>query len=142
MNRFSIDQSMIEATISNEQAYERYIVAESDLDEGSRALAGMMYFSRSPMSWNGNRGVYIEDLYVKERFRRGHGVGTKLLGAACLQAVALAKGDTDRAFVRLDTAANNNDDTLRYYEGRGFNGYNTNLRLGGVALEEMIKLHT
>lgn len=135
--QFNISENQVRATIESPSGYEAYYVADDEYYEGCREIGGFIYTSRSPLSWNGNRGVYVEDLYVRPDLRGGYGVGTSLLGCAAARAIEFAEGNSDRAFLRLDTANRNNDATLRFYEGKGFDGGNTNLRLSGVALKEL-----
>lgn len=137
MSQFNINPDSVRRTITQEAGHERYFIAEDELAPGYLAIAGMMYVSRTSMSWNGSRGVYVEDLYVKEKFRHGRGVGMRLLGEAAALALEYADGDSERAFLRLDTARNNNDDTLRFYDRRGFEDKNTNLRLSGERLIDL-----
>lgn len=135
---FGITPEKVAKTIA-EPSWERYFVAEAESE-----LAGMTYCSRSPMSWNGRRGVYIEDLFVKETHRHGRGVGTLLLARAGLLALEYAGEHTGNlshpveAFLRLDTGSHHNDATLGYYERQGFENHNVNLRLSGESLDQLV----
>lgn len=134
---FNITEDRVRATITNESSHESYYVADDYFVPGYREIGGYVYTGRSPMSWNGNRGIYIEDLYVKPELRNGFGIGTSLLARVACAAIDLADGNADRAFLRLDTSNGNNDPTMRFYEGKGFEGNNTNLRLQGDAIKEL-----
>lgn len=56
-------------------------------------LAGMAIWFLNYSTWDGKHGIYLEDLYVREKFR-GKGFGTALLSA-------LAKICTQRGYTRF-----------------------------------------
>lgn len=138
-SQFRITPAAVQATISNPDSYERYLVAEDEFVD-THEIGGFAYISKTLSSWNGARGVYIEDLFVWPEFRGNYNIGTSLLSHAAHIAIDYADGNPDRAFLRLDTANRNNDATLRFYEGKGFDTGTTNLRLGGEALKELVNL--
>lgn len=100
---------------------------------------GMMLCHRIPLSWRGVSGIYVEDLFVKSAYRHGLGIGRLLIGQACRIALELADGDGQAAFIRLDTAAADNDDTLHFYRKLGMSEDNINFRLYGAALRDLAK---
>ena len=135
MSRFNLTEDKVATTINNGKSWARYLVAEGEHSPEETALAGMIYASRMPtFAWTGKPRVYVEDLYVAEQFR-GHGVGTRLLATVCRLALEYADGNPDEACVSLDTAIHNNDPTLHFYDGLGFDSHNTNLRLSGRDLK-------
>ncbi len=113
-----------------------YYVAESRTDT-SADTAGMMLCQRIAMGWRGVSGVYIEDLYVKPAFRHGRGAGKLLVAQACRLALDYAGGDTGAAYVRLDTAAEDNEPTLRFYRGLGMEADDLNFRLYGSLVSRL-----
>ena len=54
-------------------------------------LAGMAIWFLNYSTWDGKHGIYLEDLYVREKFR-GQGIGTLLLKE--LAAICIARGYT------------------------------------------------
>lgn len=138
MAQFAIGQDDVLATLHAQGASERYVIAETGNETSDTVTAGMIYMTKTSRSWTGSRGVYVEDLYVKPEFRHGRGVGTRLLGEAALLAIEYAGGDSSRAFLRLDTSRSDNDATLRFYESRGFEGYNINMRLGSLGVARLL----
>ncbi len=110
----------------------KYFVAESQTE-----TAGMILLNRIPMGWQGNGGVYVEDLYIKPEYRHGLGVGKLLMKQACEVALEYAHPNPDNAFVRLDTSIVDNDNTLRFYRGLEMHADNLNFRLYGRAIAEL-----
>ncbi len=132
LKTFGITVPQIERTICDENSWAKYRVAC-----GESAIRGMMLSSQVGPSFTGKYGVYIEDLYVKPEYRDGQGVGTMLLAHACMRALELAEGDKEKAFVRLDTSKDNNDETINYYLRRKFDGHTINFRLTGDDLVDL-----
>lgn len=132
---FHLTDEIIRSTIlHDEQAH--YFVAEQNEE-----TAGMMLCHRVPLGWQGNSGVYIEDLFVRPEHRNGRGVGKLLAARACELALNYAGGNADRAFVRLDTGVMDNEDTLKFYRKLGMTEDNINFRLHGRALLNLVLLH-
>jgi ribosomal protein S18 acetylase RimI-like enzyme len=72
------------------------VVAEVD-----GVLAGMILFFRSFSSWHGRPGIYVQDLYVEDRYR-GLGLGAKLLRRA-----AAISRDRGGCYMRLSVDTEN-----------------------------------
>lgn len=72
------------------------LIAEIDSD-----FAGMVLFFDSFSTWRGQRGAYVQDIVVDQRFR-GHGIGVALLRAA-----AAHVRDAGGAYLRLSVDAAN-----------------------------------
>jgi GNAT superfamily N-acetyltransferase len=137
MDRFRIAERQVADTIANQDAWAKYFIAEGDLAPGYRAIAGMIYASRTPtFAWSGAPKVYVEDLYVKEKFRN-FGVGKWLVAEVCHLALEYADGNEDSSCVSLDTMNHSNDTTLKFYDGLGFTSHNSNLRLSGEPLAQL-----
>ena len=74
--------------------------------------AGFALFHGTFSTWECRPGIWLEDLFVAERYRRG-GVGGKLLSA-------VAEVARDRGCARLEWAALDwNEPALRFYAGLG-----------------------
>lgn len=136
---FNLSEEQVLDTINNPAHYESYLVAEDSFVE-EQEIGGFAYISRTPLSWNGRRGIYIEDLFVWPEFRGNFNIGTSLLAHAAACAIDYADGDADHAYIRLDTAHNNNDATLGFYRSKGFDSHNTNLRMQGDRIKELANL--
>ena len=83
-------------------------------------------------TWDGVAGIYVEDLFVRRRFRR-RGVARALLAA--LAAECVAKG-----YTRLSWAVLNwNSDAIALYDGIGGQPLSewTTYRLSGPRLAEL-----
>lgn len=74
--------------------------------------AGMSLFFRSYSTWGGRAGVYVQDIFVEERFR-GLGVGDRLL-----QHVAALTRARGGAYMRLAVDTGNTA-AKRFYERLG-----------------------
>ncbi len=79
---------------------------------------GCAIFFPNYSTWRGRRGLYLEDLVVRERFR-GRGIGRALLGHVC--GLALARGCTRVEWAVLDW----NTPAIAFYRS-----------LGAIALDE------
>ena len=83
-------------------------------------------------TWDGVEGVYLEDLYVRPRFRR--------LGLARGLLTALARESVDNGYTRLSWAVLNwNTDATALYEAVGGQPQSewTTYRLSGPELSEL-----
>ena len=139
----TIPEDRVAKAIEDPASHSRYFVADDyfldgyqDMVAEFREIAGFVHTGESPMAWNGQRGIYVDDLYVRPELNRNYPIGTSLLARAALASIEHADGNPDRAFVRIDLGHNTNDATLGAYEG--FDGLNTtNLRLEGRILKEL-----
>ena len=130
MEKFGLTEEHIKKTIETDDQAHYFIAKHFD------NKLGMMLCHRIPLSWRGTSGVYVEDLYVKDRFRHGMGVGKLLIKQACKLAVEYAD-EPENAFIRLDTHLADNEDTLRFYRRLGMEEDNVNLRLAGQAVLDL-----
>ena len=102
-------------------------VAEVD----GQAAAGALWF-RNFSTWRGLHGVYLEDLFVRPRFR-GHGLGRALLAT-------LAGECVERGYGRLEWAVLNwNEPSIGFYRSLGAVSMDewTTFRLDGPALTSL-----
>jgi GNAT superfamily N-acetyltransferase len=74
--------------------------------------AGFALFFHNYSTWTGRRGIYLEDLFVRDR-ARGRGVGRRLL-------VELARVAVARGCPRLELSVLDWNPARRFYEGLGF----------------------
>ena len=80
-------------------------------EDGDTPL-GMALFFPSYSTWEGQAGLYLEDLYVSQD-HRGSGIGTKLFQA--LAKIALARG-----YPRIDWQVLDwNEPSIKYYQSIG-----------------------
>ena len=109
-------------------------VAEVLIADHSDEPAGFALFFHNYSTFLGKAGLYLEDLFVRERFR-GCGIGRAML--ACLARIAV-----DRDCGRLEWAVLKwNEPAIRFYESLGGRPLNewTVFRLSGDALASLAK---
>jgi ribosomal protein S18 acetylase RimI-like enzyme len=85
---------------------------EALIAERDGAAVGFCLFFESFSSWDGRRGVYVQDIYVAEA-ARGLGLGRRLLADAA--AISRARGGS---YLRLSVAAEN-DQAQAFYQRIG-----------------------
>ena len=85
---------------------------EALIAERDGAAVGLCLFFESFSSWDGRRGVYVQDIYVAEA-ARGLGLGRRLLAEAA--AISRARGGS---YLRLSVAAEN-DQAQAFYQRIG-----------------------
>ncbi len=123
----TVNETQISTALLSEQATLRAHVAEVDGEVAAMAL-WFLNFS----TWDGVEGVYLEDLYVRRRFRR-RGLARGLL-------TALARECVDNGYTRLSWAVLNwNTDAIALYEAVGGQpqGEWTTYRLSGPELAQL-----
>jgi GNAT superfamily N-acetyltransferase len=123
----TVNEMQISTALFTEPATLRGHVAEVDGEVAAMAL-WFLNFS----TWDGVEGVYLEDLYVRPRFRR--------LGLARGLLTALARECVDNGYTRLSWAVLNwNTDAIGLYEAIGAQalGEWTTYRLSGPELVEL-----
>ncbi|HNU07934.1 MAG TPA: GNAT family N-acetyltransferase [Pyrinomonadaceae bacterium] len=87
-------------------------VAEALVAMDGDKFAGYAIFYPSFASFRGQRGFYLEDIYVRKEFR-GHGLGEKMLSE-------IARIARERGFERIDFAVLDwNEGAMRFYRKRG-----------------------
>jgi GNAT superfamily N-acetyltransferase len=94
--------------------------------------AGCALWFRNFSTWRGLHGVYLEDLFVRPRFR-GHGLGRALLAT-------LAGECVERGYGRLEWAVLNwNEPSIGFYRSLGAVSMDewTTFRLDGPALTSL-----
>lgn len=87
-------------------------VAEALIAEHDGEPAAFALFFHNFSTWEGRKGLYLEDLYVSEA-KRGHGLGTALLKR--LAEIALERDCARFEWVVLDW----NESAIRVYEHLG-----------------------
>lgn len=70
-----LDPEVFAAHVFGPEAVARVLIAEHD-----GAIAGMACYYRTFSTWLGRDGIWLEDLFVRPRYRR-HGYGRALLDA-------------------------------------------------------------
>ncbi len=85
---------------------------EALIAERDGVAVGLCLFFESFSSWDGRRGVYVQDIYVAEA-ARGLGLGRRLLAEAA--AISRARGGS---YLRLSVAAEN-DQAQAFYQRIG-----------------------
>jgi GNAT superfamily N-acetyltransferase len=98
--------------------------------EGEIAAGALWFYNFS--TWDGVAGIYLEDLYVRPRFRR-RGLARALLSALARECVA--RGYTRLSWAVLDW----NVDAIELYEGIGGRPQSEwiTYRVSGSALSEL-----
>jgi ribosomal protein S18 acetylase RimI-like enzyme len=127
---------MVQRSIESGEAY--YFVAQR---HSTPELIGMMLCQRTLPSWCGVSSVYVEDLYTREQYRHGMGVGTALLSQAAGLAMRFATegGRPQEACLRLD-ADRALTGTVAFYRSRGMQDDNINFRLYGPDVSQLAGL--
>jgi GNAT superfamily N-acetyltransferase len=123
----TVTETRISAALFDEPTTLRGHVAEVD---GEIAAMALWFLNFS--TWDGVAGVYLEDLFVRPRFRR-RGLASALLRA-------LARECLDNGYTRLSWAVLNwNTDAIALYEAIGSQpqGAWTSYRLSGPELAEL-----
>ncbi len=121
------DASGVRASLFGAKPDAEVLIAEVDGE-----AAGFALFFHNYSTFLAQRGMYLEDLFVREAFR-GHGVGRALL-------VELARLAVARDCGRLEWAVLDwNEDAIRFYESLGARGMNdwTVYRVTGEALNRL-----
>ncbi|RYX78645.1 hypothetical protein EON76_02895 [bacterium] len=130
-----ITAEQVEETIRNR---ERNLEFMRVADMGHAGLAGMIYGKETAMGWNGLRGEYVEDFFVRFPYR-SIGVGAQLLASVAWRSTELAGDDASQAFVRLATPALHNQDTRDYYEKNGMSAENVEYRTNPGAVQDLLE---
>ena len=91
---------------------------EALIAERDGAAVGLCLFFESFSTWDGRRGVYVQDIYVSEA-ARGLGLGRRLLAEAA--AISRARGGS---YLRLSVEADN-DKAQAFYARVGLSWSNT-----------------
>lgn len=123
----TVNETQIRTALFNEHPTLRAHVAEVDGEVAAMAL-WFLNFS----TWDGVEGIYLEDLYVRSRFRR--------LGLARGLLAALARECMDNGYTRLCWAVLKwNTDAIALYEAVGAEPQSewTTYRLSGPELKEL-----
>ena len=99
-------------------------------DDAPHRIDGFALWFLNFSTWEGEHGIYLEDLYVRPE-RRGSGLGKALLHH-------LAATATERGYRRVEWSVLKwNEPSIRFYESLGavaMNGWDT-FRLDGDALQ-------
>ena len=123
----TVNEKQISTALFTEPTTLRAHVGEVDGEVAAMAL-WFLNFS----TWDGVEGVYLEDLYVRPRFRR-LGLGRELL-------IALARECVDNGYTRLSWAVLDwNTDAMALYDAIGGQPQSewTTYRLSGPELMEL-----
>jgi GNAT superfamily N-acetyltransferase len=123
----TVVESQIAAALFGESSTLHAHVAEVDGEVAAMAL-WFLNFS----TWDGIEGIYLEDLFVRPRFRR--------LGLARALLAALAKECVDNHYTRLSWAVLNwNTDAITLYDAVGGQPQSewTTYRVSGSTLAEL-----
>ena len=97
-------------------------------------VAGFAFYFHNYSTWQGRWGMYLEDLFVRPRFR-GHGIGKALLVE--LARIAVREGCGRFQWQVLDW----NEPALKFYEKLGARRLSewVTMRVDGEALERMAR---
>lgn len=126
----TVTETKISTALFDTSAILRGYVAVVD---GEIAAMALWFINFS--TWNGAAGVYLEDLYVRPRFRR--------LGLARALLAALARECADNGYSRLSWAVLDwNTDAIAFYDDIGGQPQSewTTYRLSGPELAELAGL--
>lgn len=107
-------------------------IAHAHVAEVDGVVAAMALWFVNFSTWDGAGGIYLEDLFVRNDFRR-RGLARRLLAR-------LARECVDSGYTRLSWAVLNwNVDAIALYDGVGARPQNewTTYRLSGSALAEL-----
>ena len=103
----TVTESQISAALFGDDPVARCLIGEPDGNIGAMAL-----WFRNFSTWDGVAGIHLEDLFVREKFRR-RGLARKLLAA-------LARECVDNGYSRLSWAVLDwNADAIALYDSVG-----------------------
>ncbi len=105
---------------------------EALIAEQDGAAVGLCLFFESFSSWDGRRGVYVQDIYISEA-ARGLGLGRRLLAEAA--AISRARGGS---YLRLSVEAEN-DQAQVFYKRVGL-AWSKNERIYQVRGDDFVAL--
>ncbi len=105
---------------------------EALIAEQDGAAVGLCLFFESFSSWDGRRGVYVQDIYISEA-ARGLGLGRRLLAEAA--AISRARGGS---YLRLSVEAEN-DQAQVFYKRAGL-AWSKNERIYQVRGDDFVAL--
>ena len=105
---------------------------EALIAEQDGAAVGLCLFFESFSSWDGRRGVYVQDIYISET-ARGLGLGRRLLAEAA--AISRARGGS---YLRLSAEAEN-DQAQVFYKRVGL-AWSKNERIYQVRGDDFVAL--
>lgn len=106
--RFHSTQQALEAAGFGDKPQFRVMLAEID-----GQMAGMCLYFPIYSSWMGSAGLYIQDLYVHETYRKAK------IGEQLLRHVSRSGRDEGYAYLRLSVDAGNTG-AARFYSHHGF----------------------
>ena len=114
------------------EPYFRCFLLETESAAGERAVAGFSLYFFQYSTWEGRPSLYLEDLFVRPKFR-GRGFGKAMLQR--LAQIAVKRGCTRFQWECLDW----NTPSLAFYESMGANVLREwlNLRLTGDAIAQL-----
>lgn len=128
LHEVTANEEQLKKTLFDRE-YAKILIAEYN-DES----AGMALYFHSYSTFLGKPGIYLEDLYVKEKFR-GNGIGKKLLKK-------LAQICVENDFGRLEWSVLDwNKPSIDFYESLGAKSQDEwiKYRLDGNTLKELAK---
>lgn len=134
---YAVTDTHLTNLLQHEQNRAEIFVASTNIDQ-RELLTGFVIAYIMPLGWQGGPSVYVEDVFVKEAYRSGSGIGGKLLARCGALALSLVDGDASRASLRLDTEVADNDATNAAYDALGFTKSSFNRRLKGIALLDLV----
>jgi GNAT superfamily N-acetyltransferase len=126
------DQCAVTETQISTALFGNYPTVHGHVAEVDGEIAAMALWFLSFSTWDGVAGIYLEDLFVRPRFRR-RGLARALLAALAAECV-------DSGYTRLSWAVLNwNSDAIALYDGIGGEPLRewTTYRLSGPRLAEL-----
>jgi GNAT superfamily N-acetyltransferase len=126
------DECTVTKTQISTALFDNYPTVHGHVAEVDGEIAAMALWFVNFSTWDGVAGIYLEDLFVRPRFRR-HGLARALLAA-------LAGECLDNGYTRLSWAVLNwNCDAIALYDGIGGQPQRewTTYRLSGPRLAEL-----
>jgi len=128
----SATEEKIVASLFAERAFAEVLIAEAVADDGTMEAAGFALFFHNYSTFLGQPGIFLEDLFVRPKFR-GVGIGIGLLRE-------LAKKTIERNCGRLDWMVLDwNEPAIGFYHSIGarrVDGF-VPYRLSGDALQRL-----
>jgi len=115
----------------NSKAYAYTILAFTPSGEP----AGMALYFTNYSTWRAKPGIYLEDLYVKEKFR-GRGYGTALLAALAQEVKEIDGARLEWSVLKW------NEPSIRFYESIGAENLGNEwqvMRITGSGLDKLAK---
>jgi GNAT superfamily N-acetyltransferase len=131
-DQVSATEEKLVASLFGEKAYAEVLIAEAATEDGAMEAAGFALFFHNFSTFLGQPGIFLEDLFVRPRFR-SHGIGIALLRELAKETIARNCGRLDWMVLDWNEPAIGFFHSIGAYRVTGFEPY----RLTDEALKNL-----